>query len=406
MLLAGAGSGLSALALKLTDSTWVALAPLPEKGRAPLFALAVSPDNNQVVIAGTAQGSLFRTTDGGGTWTSTRGGSAPLLTVSFSPFRAGLTLAGTRGAGALVSTDGGATWNVASGMDGRQVRAFGFARTVIAAGTDRGVFLSHDGHSWSQGGLADISIGALAVAAVYPPARFIAAGDSTAAGGLLPLFQSADGGLTWTRTQAPLGSSVIVSKLLAGPLPPTGDVRPLLIGTNSALYSSADNAATFVPLTGGGLLPSTDYTQAAFVTDHYNRYYVASDGGGSQSGGLWTTGDAGQHFSSLAPPIPSVTAMAVSNDEAPILYVATFRPADHSAAIWAYHDTGGTPQQPFSSTPTPASSARKQTTAANTGIFGLVHLLTTPQAPYVALGAIALLVILLAAVSHFRGRRH
>ncbi len=406
MLLACAGSGLSALALELADSTWVPLSPLPEKVRAPLFALAVSPGNNQVVIAGTAQGSLFRTTDGGAMWTSTHGGSAALLTVSFSPFRAGLALAGTRGAGALVTSDGGATWNVASGMEGRQVRVFGFARTIIAAGTDRGVFLSQDGRSWSQGGLADISIGALAVAAVYPPARFIAAGDSAAAGGFLPLFQSADAGLTWTRTQAPLGSSVIVSKLLAGPLPPTGDMRPLLIGTNSALYSSADNGATFVPLTGGSLLPSTDYTQAAFVTDHFNKYYVASDGGGSQSGGLWTTGDAGQHFTSLAPPVPSVTAMAVSNDEGPILYVATFRPADHAATIWAYHDTGGSPQQPFSSSPTPASGVRKQATEANTGIFALVGLLRSPQAPYIALGAIALLVILLAAVSHFRGRRH
>lgn len=394
---------LSTLALNLPDSTWVALSPLPEPLRAPLFALAVDPANNQTVVAGTSQGTIFRTVDGGATWTSVLSGRSAVLTIGFSPFDSGLALAGTRGAGAMVSVDRGATWTPVTGLGGRAVRVFGFARAVIAAGTDKGVFVSPDGRSWTQSGLADVSIDAIAVAAQFSPAHFIVGGDTASLGAALPLFDSTDAGKTWTPIRAALGSSVIVSRLVSGGLPVSG-VRPLLIGTNSGIYASADNGATFTPLTGGSLLPATDYTQAVFVTDHSDRYYVASDGGGSQAGGIWTTGDAGQHFSSLFPPAPSVTALAVSNDEAPILYLATFRPAGHSGTLWAYHDTGGSPQQPIGASPTPASGARIQSSSGQ-GALGFLHFLTASQAPYIGLGALAFAVILFAVIANLRSAR-
>ena len=79
------------------------------------------------------------------------------------------------------------------------------------------------------------------------------------------------------------------------------------------------------------------------MSDHFDRFYAGSDGGGSLLGGLWYTHDAGQHFSALVPPVPSVTALAVSNDEAPYIYIAAWRPSDHAPSLWAYHDTGGQP---------------------------------------------------------------
>ncbi len=181
-------------------------------------------------------------------------------------------------------------------------------------------------------------------------------------------------------------------------------MRPLVAGTNAGLFISTDNGTTFTPLSGGDLLPSTDYTQIAYVTDHYDRFYVASDGGGSRSGGLWSTRDNGQHFTSLVPPIPSITALAVSNDEAPILYVATFRASDHTPALWAFHDTGAPPQGPFTGV-TPSASASRVGPHKGTGPFEFLRVLSNSQTPYIALGAVALLVLLLAAISHFRGSR-
>jgi hypothetical protein len=370
-----------------------------------VLALAVDPSNNQALIAGNSQGSLLRSTNGGSSWTSVYTGHGALVTVAFNPFKAGVVLAGTRGSGALASTDGGATWSAASGLDGRAVRVFGFALTLVAAGTDRGVYVSQDGLTWTQSGLANTSIDALAVAARHDPVRLVAGSDTVSAGGGLLLFQSTDAGTTWSQLSAAI-SGTFVARLAAGGLPPPpSDVRPLIVGTNAGLFSSSDNGATFVAISGGDLLPSTDFTQIAFVTDFYNRFYTASDGGGSDSGGLWRTNDAGAHFTSLSPPLPSVSALAVSNDDVPILYVATFRTTDQVAAMWAYRDTGAAAQGPIT-TPTPfASGGRVNATPTPAGTPGLVRLLLSSQAPYVGLGAVALILILMAVVSHFRGRR-
>ena len=393
-------AAMAASADTLPPSTWVELASLPDPGRVPVFAIAVDPVNDHAVIAGGGQGGLYRSADGGGTWTRVQRGSAAVLTIAFSPFNPTLVLAGTRDGGALMSTDGGAKWSSVAGLEGRQVRAFGFARAVIVAGTDHGVYSSDTGAAWTSLGLSTSSIDAIAVAAVNPPVRLIAGGDSGPSG-TVPLWTSADAGVTWTALK-PAISGTIITRIAAGPLPSNGTVRPLVLGTNTGLFISQDNGTTFTSLSSGALLPSTDYTQVGFTAAHSDRFYVTSDGGGGQSGGIWATGDSGQHFSSLRPPLQSVTAIAVSGDEQPILYVATFRPSDHAVFLWSYHDTGGTPQQPVGVTPT-ASGARPH--SAQPSGFDLFKWLSSAQAPYIALGVIALAVLVLALVSQIRSRR-
>ena len=393
-------AALTAAAESLPPSTWVALKAVPHQGRSALFALAVDPSNKQFVVAGTSDGSLLRTTNGGATWSVVFAGKAYVNTVAFSPAASRVVLAGTRGSGALVSRDGGATWSTVTGLDGRNVRTFAFALTLIAAGTDRGVFTSPDGASWTQSGLSDRSVNALAVEAIHAPVRLVAGTDIQESGGVLPLYQSVDGGATWTQF-TPAISGTITIKLAAGPLPPTGNVRPLVLGTNSGLFASNDNGATFNTLSAGGLLPTTDYTQVAFVTDHSDHFYAASDGGGSGSGGLWRTRDGGQSFISLQPPALSVTALAVSNDESPTLYVATFDPSTHIPSLWVYFDTGGTPQVPGSVVTATASGARQ----SHRGDASLLNqILGAPGLPYVALGVGALAVLLTAIASHLRAR--
>jgi photosystem II stability/assembly factor-like uncharacterized protein len=384
----------------LPDSTWVALKPLPRQGQTAIFALAVDPSNNQVLLAGNSEGSILRSPNGGATWAAVRAGKSALTAIVFSPYTPGLVLAGTLGSGALASKDGGVTWSPASGLDGRSVRTFAFALTLIVAGTDKGIYMSQDGFSWAQSGLAGTNINTVAIEAIHSPVRMVAAGDSQTTAGILPFYQTTDEGSTWTQFNPPITGTIAV-KFAAGPLPPQGDVRPLLVGTNAGLFASTDNGASFKPLSGGALLPSTDYTQINFITDHFDRYYVGSDGGGSRTGGLWRTNDAGKSFVSLAPPEPPITALAVSNDESPILYVVTFRPADHAASLWVYHDTGGTPRGPAIS-PTPAVSGSR---VAHPGKSNqLLDFLAMPELPYIALGVVAILLLLTAAVSQFRAR--
>jgi hypothetical protein len=383
-------------------STWVALKPLPHQGRSAIFALAVDPANNQVLIAGNSEGSLLRSVDGASTWASVHSGKVVVTSIVFSAFKPGLALAGTRGGGALISRDDGATWSATSGLEGRIVQAFGFSMTIVAAGTDKGVFISQDGTKWSASGLANLNIDTLAVPAVRAPVRFLAGSDGPLSAGNVPLFQSIDSGATWSALNPAVSGTYIV-KLAAGPLPPVGDTRPVIAGTNAGLFASNDNGLSFLPTSAGGSLPATDYTQIAFITDHHDRFYAASDGGGSGAGGLWRTNDGGASFLSLVPPMRSITALAVSNDESPFLYVATFRPSDHIAVLWLYRDTGGTPQGPLGS-PTPAASASRTSTAAPAG-SNVLDILASSKTPYIGLGVGALVVVLFAVVAHLRGRR-
>ena len=388
-----------ALADALPDSTWVALGSLPHQGNTAIFALAVDPSNNQVLLAGNSEGSLLKSANGGVTWNVVHAGKFVVTTIAYSSNGTGLVLAGTRGGGALVSRDGGASWSAAVGLEGRVVHVFAFSLTTVAAGTDKGVYLSPDGGAWSQSTLSNRGIDALAVEAIHAPVRLVAGSDGQVSGSV-PLYQSVDSGASWTTLTPPIAGTTVV-KLAAGPLPPTGTVRPLVVGTNTGLFLSTDNAANFAPLSGGALLPTTDYTQVAFVADHFDKFYAASDGGGSKSGGLWRTDDGGQSFRSLQPPQPSVTALAVSNDEDPVLYVAIFQPTTHAASLWAYHDTGGPPQGSGSS-PTAVASATRKSHPANTS--ALQQILGAPQLPYIGLGLGALAVVLTAVVAHVRGR--
>jgi hypothetical protein len=393
-------AALNAAAGALPDSAWVSLKPLPGQGRSPVFALAVDPNNNQSVVAANSQGALLRTTNGGGAWTTVHSGKVTVNTISFSPYTVGLVLAGTRGGGALVSRDAGATWSTPAGLDGRNVRVFAFALNLVAAGTDHGVYTSGDGRAWTPSALSNRSIGALAVLVIHEPVRLLA-GTDTQAPGALTLFQSTDAGVTWKPLNPAIAGTMIV-RLVAGPLPPTGATRPLLAGTNTGLFLSTDNGVSFNPLSGGGLLPTTDFTQAAFVSTHHDRFYAASDGGGSGGGGLWRTNDQGQTFGSMQPAQASVTALAVSGDEQPTMYVATFQPSTHVASLWTYHDTGATPIGPPPS-PAALTSGASSERAADSSVWSEV--LASPQLPFIGLGLGAIAVILTAIVAHLRGRQ-
>lgn len=408
--LLGLASAAPAAAAPTADDTWTALASLPDPQDRPVLALAVNPTDGRQLLVGTAGGQIYRSTDGGDSWRLVKAGlGRGVVTLAFNPLKPGLVLAGTRGSGVWRSSDAGATWQLQPGTETRSARAFGFAKSMTLAGTDQGVLVNREGTPWSSSGLSQVTVSALAVAAVNEPSRFVVGGDGTRGTEPLPLFSSADGGQTWSAAPGSLSGSSMVAMLTAGPLLAQQAVRPLLLGTNTGLFMSVDNGGTWQQLTGGGVLPATDFTAAGFVANRSERFYVASDGGSSELGGLWSTTDAGAHFSSLKPPLPAVTALAVSNDETPTIYVATYRGSDHGVLLWAYRDTGGQPQGPSAGVPAPTTKKPpgQSPSKATAGTHGswLPPLLTGPEAPYLGIGAAAFLVLLVALVTHFRRAR-
>ena len=398
---AGGAAALAAAGPSAASDTWTALAPLPERLSQPVLALAADPAGG-ALLAGTASGVIYRSSDGGATWTVASRTGHEVDTIAFSPLATGLVLAGTRGGGVLISTDGGTTWRQDPGSGGTTVRSVAFAKSVTVAGTDHGLMLKPAGGRWTAGGLPQISVSALAAAAVNDPAMVVAGADTTQGQESLPLYQTSDGGSLWSTLSGPASGSSMVAALAAGPLPSGGSVRPLVLGTNSGAFISNDNGSTWSSLSA---LPATDFTQAAFVDGHSDQFYVASDGGGSASGGLWYTGDGGKSFRSLAPPIASVTALSVVVDQTPVIYAATFRGADHAVTLWTYRDAGGKPTTAAGAVPPLASVSRRTAAAAPTAIDWKSALLRGPEAPYLVVGLAAVLVLVVALGTYARRGR-
>ena len=404
-LVAGVVAAAAATPLAHPDNTWVRLGAIPEPLTAPVFAVAVSPIDPATVLVGTGAGDIFRSTDGGGTWSAAaRGIGHGVLTVQFNPFRPGAVYAGSRDAGLWRSSDGGATWSRDAGLPSATVRTVGFAKSITLVGTDAGLYASRDGTTWSPYlSFAQLSLSAIAVAAVNDPPKLLAGGDTSRGSEVLPLYVSLDGGGSWNLVKS-LGSSTMVAAAAAGAVPPGADSRPVVVGTNSGAFLSADGGGTWAQVGG---VPAVDFTSVSFVANHPERFYLASDGGGGDSGGLWATSDSGQSFRALAAPVSSVTAMALSAEDSPTIYAATFRATDHAVMLWAYRDAGGAPVAPAGGVPPAAGPAPGAAAAvpANTAGSRLTGLFGSSETPYVALGGLALLVLLTAVVLQVRRGR-
>lgn len=399
--LAAAGGALAAPPSERPDGTWVQLSALPENLDGPVFALAVNPGDHSQVLIGTGLGSIYRSSDGGAAWFQVaRGAGRGIATIAFSPVKPGLVFAGTRGEGAYRSNDAGITWSRLAGIPTGTTRSFAFTKSVTMAGTDAGLYASRDGVAWTSIGLKDLSVSAVAVTSVADPLRLFAGADSTRANEALPLYQSPDGGTTWAPIKT-LGSSTMVGTAgaFAGTLPAAA-TRAVVVGTNAGAFTSGDHGATWSQLAG---LPAIDFNSVGYSATHSERYYLASDGGGTDQGGLWATTDAGASFRSLLPPLASVTALAISADDVPTLYVATYRPADHAVLLWTLRDTGGRPNPPAAGVPASAAGQAGPVPAvANPRGPLWQRFLRGPEAPYLALSGAALLVLLVAGLSHLR----
>jgi photosystem II stability/assembly factor-like uncharacterized protein len=196
-LLAGTSNGL--FAYSQATRTWAALGSGLPQGDG-IDALAFASTNDQNILAGTEQHGVFRSTDGGKTWTAASGlpVNADVYGVTVLPdFQT--AYAALIGAGIFQSTDDGATWVAANTGLPAQVNAFTVidatptnGPATLVAGTSQGIFRSTDGaKTWvaSSQGIGTTRV--ISLATDSHQAGFILAG--TDAG----VFQSLDNGATW-----------------------------------------------------------------------------------------------------------------------------------------------------------------------------------------------------------------
>jgi photosystem II stability/assembly factor-like uncharacterized protein len=273
-------------------------------------ALAVDPTNASVVYAGGADGGVWKTTDGGTTWTPLTDSQVSLAigSIAIDPSNHNIIYAGTgednnnadgyTGAGILKSTNGGSTW---TNLPGPFVGPF---------------------DSITGGG----SIGSLAV---HP-----SNGQILLAGASLPgndgVFRSTNGGTTWTNVLG--GDGFPATGVVFDPTNGNNAFAAIgAVGGNSqnGIYGSTDAGVTWSPLLVAGTAPAGRITIAlapSTPTTLYAAIANATDGSlyalykTTNSGSTWTQLTAAPNFCN--PQCWYDMALAVAPNNANVVYGA------------------------------------------------------------------------------------
>jgi len=266
-----------------SEPAWTAIGPQPVDGfglvnSGRVTAVAVDPANNQVVYAGAADGGIWKTTNGGSTWTALTDQQASLATgsIAIDPENHLTIYVGTGeenqavdnyyGAGILKSTDGGNTWTNIPGP--------------FAGGSGGGA-----------------RIGGMAVSPTN--SNVVLAAIGCCAPNTWGVYRSGDGGNTWTNVLNYNGNQAF--NVVFAPNGTTAyasvDYDGVWISTNGGQTWAAQNG------TGGNVLPTGGNAERVALAMDPNTsttlYAGISDNSTGGMLGLWKTTDGGNNWIQL-----------------------------------------------------------------------------------------------------------
>src|SRR5580704_1730892 len=288
------------MALNGSVCTPIGPSPISESGNADngmVTAIAPNPNNPNVVYIGTAGGGVWRTRDGGTTWTPLFDRTLALgigepAGIAIDPNNTDVIFVGSSqrdlyqntgifggpdtSQGLFKSTDGGNSWiQVGSGFPVANVgNAINFVGTVInviivdpansqhlflASGS--GAFFSTDGgQNWTQGNGMFGDTRSLVMDPTSPVGSRTLYAGLVGSGG----FQSTDGGRNWTQiisaTTPAVAAAIVapttgISKVIIAIAPPTSPPNAAGIQVLYATFEGVGGTGTKDPL---GLFISTD----------------------------------------------------------------------------------------------------------------------------------------------------
>jgi photosystem II stability/assembly factor-like uncharacterized protein len=303
-----------------------------------VLALASAPSNPQVLYA-SVEGQVYRSANGGGSWTLTNLGDSLLPAVRLAVDAvAPSKLYAARPDGFVRSLDGGRTWQKFGGF-GRthDVAAHPKTAGTVFAATATGLYRSSDsGVAWKpfrQQGLPKKYRATLIVINPVVPRELYVATESS--GGVKGLFRSLDAGASWRPAEAgPLKGKQVLA--LATDLRSS---RLLYAGTADGLYKSSQGgeswSKTGPPGTGRVLSIAVDATR--------NWLYAGAEKG------LFRSHDVGATWARVSQGLPeagAVTALLAFPETAVLAGISAdtrrggfFRSSD-AGASWSFLSTG------------------------------------------------------------------
>ena len=230
------------------------------------------PTNPGTLYAGTFGVGVFKSTNGGASWTEASVGlTYPYVqALVIDPANPATLYAGTENRGVFKSTNAGASWSaVNAGLTSRNVEALVIdpsnTATLYAGGS--GVFKSTDGGaSWTGTGLTDGYVFVLAIDPANPTTLYA----GTTLGGV---FKSTNGGAGWTRSN--IATNANVNDLAVDRTNPA----TLYAGTHGGgVFKSTDGGASWSAVNTG--LMNLFVNAVAVDPANPATVYVGTDGSG------------------------------------------------------------------------------------------------------------------------------
>ena len=218
----------------------------------PVSLIQADPHHKGTLIAGTATSLLFRSRDGGDTWSRLTFPAelrSTLHAILIDPNRPDVYWVAVsselpRFAGLFCSVDEGVTWQPVPGLERKQVWTLASWKVdshVLAAGTEDGVYLTRDGgNNWKLLSLAGAAWPRPVVSLTFDPANanILYAGTPHLA------WKTVDGGSTWSRIPKGMQEDSDIFSLDV-------DVRRrshLFAAACSGIYRSLDGGSTWLSL--------------------------------------------------------------------------------------------------------------------------------------------------------------
>ncbi|MBX7222524.1 MAG: IPT/TIG domain-containing protein [Blastocatellia bacterium] len=299
--------------------------------------LAFTPSNPQIMYAGTvfdiAQPQVFKSLDGGITWVAasqgfTFGNCENLVVHPQNPN----ILYVVGGQRVYKSTDGAANWNVtplqmsvSTSLNASLVIDPLTPETLYVTCHDQGVYKSvNGGATWANSGtgLTATLYGALAIDPVNPATLYL----GYYYGGVA---KSTNGGLTWSQTGLGAGG---ITDLMVDPQSPN---RVYAATFNSGLMKTENGGTSWIPLNNG--LPSNAISTCALFPGNPSQLALGTSGYGFyksvNSGNSWAVANQGLF-------LPQVQAMAVDPTTPNIVYLGIYKGAPGAGGVAKSTDGG------------------------------------------------------------------